>query len=297
MFKENEDCIPVIAESRLGDGTVKSDQTNFSPSSTSSSALSTAKTLIEELERFYSFRSHSIKTLAHELRSPISNMEMAISMLEIRLKQKGLLQNSEYHLPEYLSMLRRECDRSIRLTNELQTGWVKTGQPEMSRMVVVEDENLPPLEVQEIADLCGFLTFITEPFRLVTQQRQQVFNLAIAPDLPCITTNQSALTHILTELLTNACRYTPAGETMTFSASIQPEGVSLGVASTGVQIPSSQLPFIFDQERFVPSHLRWQAHTPGLGLALIRQLAEQIGATLEVDSADQQTVFTVLLPV
>jgi signal transduction histidine kinase len=241
-----------------------------------------------------------MSTLVHELRSPISSIEMAISMLEIRLKQKGLLLNPDHYLPQYLNMLRQECDRSIRLADDLQTGWMKVLQADSlggADAVVMEDDSLPPLERQAIADLSAELTFIAQPFWYITRQRGQIFKVAVPQSLPSITTNHSAVTHILTELLTQACRYTPAGETITLSASLQPDGLALRLVSTGVEIPSSQLPFLFKPYHLVPHHLRWQRDETGLGLPLVKQLTEQIGATIQVDSMAQQTTFTVLLPV
>jgi signal transduction histidine kinase len=225
---------------------------------------------------------------------------MAISMLEIRLKQKGLLHNPDHHLHQYLNMLRQECDRSIRLANDLQTGWVKVLQGDTDGAAdwfAIQADQIPPLETHAIDDLSDQLTFIVEPFWLITRQRRQTLKLALPTKLPTLTTNRSALTHIVTELLTNACRYTPEGETITLSASPQPEGLSLCLVSTGVEIPSSQLPFLFQPSHLVPRHLRWYSDIPGLGMSLVKQLANQIGATIQADSFDRKILFTVCLPV
>jgi signal transduction histidine kinase len=187
------------------------------------------------------------------------------------------------------AMLRSEWNRSIRSIDEilnLQDGvFAANGSPSAS------------LESQTIVDLYLWLVCLIEPFWSLATERQQILKLALSPNLPCITTDSSALTHILVELLTNACKYTPAGEMITLSASLQSQELSLCVANTGVEIPANQLPFIFEPYYRVPRNVHWQGDAIGLGLAFVNQLVDHIGATILVDSCVGRTMFTLLLPV
>ncbi|MGC8713750.1 MAG: sensor histidine kinase [Leptodesmis sp.] len=186
-------------------------------------------------------------------------------------------------------MLRNEWNRSIRLMDEilnLPDGSVTTGGcPSAS------------LGLQAIGDLYFWLVCLVEPFWSLATKRQQILKLALSPNLPRITTNSSALTQVLVELLTNACKYTPVGERITFSATLQSYQLSLCVTNTGVEIPANQLPFIFEPYYRIPRNIRWHTDGTGLGLAFVKQLVDHIGATILVDSSVGCTKFTLLLPV
>ncbi|MGQ9870611.1 sensor histidine kinase, partial [Leptodesmis sp.] len=151
--------------------------------------------------------------------------------------------------------------------------------------------------LQTIGDLHLWLVSLIEPFWSIATERQQILKLALSPTLPCITTNSSALTHILVELLTNACKYTPVRETITLSATLQLQELSLCVTNTGVEIPANQIPFIFEPYYRVPQNIRRHTDGTGLGLAFVKQLVDHIGATILVNSGVGHTKFTLLLPV
>ena len=71
----------------------------------------------------------------------------------------------------------------------------------------------------------------------------------------------------------------------------------LKVQNSGVEIPPRELSRIFDKFYRVPNGDPWQQGGTGLGLALVKQLIEHLGGVIQVQSAAQQTCFTLQIPI
>jgi signal transduction histidine kinase len=168
------------------------------------------------------------------------------------------------------------------------------------------------LELEAIV-LREWLEELIEPFQERTQSRQQTLRVNIAPGLSVWTSDRASLSRILAELLNNACKYTPPGETIdlavqpvnaTKSDSTTSQGhllalpatrLRLSVCNTGVEIPPQALPHIFEKFYRIPGGDLWKQGGTGLGLALVQKLAEHIGATIQVESCSNRTCFVVEL--
>jgi signal transduction histidine kinase len=70
----------------------------------------------------------------------------------------------------------------------------------------------------------------------------------------------------------------------------------LSVTNSGVEIPASELSRIFDKFYRIPSTDPWKQGGTGLGLALVKKLVAHLGGIVQVESKDNQTCFTVTLP-
>src|SRR5262249_45706036 len=107
---------------------------------------------------------------------------------------------------------------------------------------------------------------------------------SVAPSAAVLTADPDALREILTNLLDNAIRYTPAGGRITVAASRKDGGVALEVKDTGSGIPKVHLPRIFERfYRADPSRSRVAGGT-GLGLAIVKHLVEAHGGWVEAES-------------
>lgn len=106
-----------------------------------------------------------------------------------------------------------------------------------------------------------------------------------------------SLSRILTELIHNACKYTPPNETITVTACAEAGLLYLSVSNSGVEIPDEERPRIFDKFYRIPNSDRWKYGGTGLGLALVKGLTEHLGGSIEVTSTNNLTCFTVRLPI
>jgi signal transduction histidine kinase len=120
-------------------------------------------------------------------------------------------------------------------------------------------------------------------------------NVNTAP-LPVINADGDRLVQVLSNLIGNAIKFTPAGGQVWVETKAVPDGVTISVRDTGTGIPESEIPRIF--ERFYQvDKARGPARGMGLGLAIVNEIVRAHGGRVDVVSReDQGTTFTVWLP-
>ena len=236
---------------------------------------------VEELEKLNHLKDDFLSTVSHELRTPMSNIKMATQMLEIVLQQTDLL-DSENTIHRYFKILRDECQRETQLINDLL---------DLARL----DSETEPLILTTIP-LNDWIHSLTEPFTERVNSQGQHLKINLAPQLPLLTTDLSYLGRAITELLNNACKYTPAGETITITVKATAEIWQLCISNSGVTIAETELDRIFDKFYRIPNNDPWRYGGTGLGLALVKKLIERLGGTIQVKSSATQTTFIMKLP-
>lgn len=240
-----------------------------------------AQSQVIELERLNRLKDDFLSTVSHELRTPLSNIKMAIQMLEIVLKPSGILAPEAGPAHRYFQILQQECQREASLIGDLL---------DLSRLERGEEVlTIVPLEPKP------WLEQITATFARRAEAQQQSLVLDLPPHLPTLQTDVTYLERILNELLNNACKYTPAGETIRVFVHLEPEVFHLGVSNSGVDIPPVELPHIFDKFYRILGHDPWQHGGTGLGLALVRHLVNQLAGIITVESQAGLTTFTLSL--
>ncbi|MBD2464734.1 response regulator [Oscillatoria sp. FACHB-1407] len=244
---------------------------------------------IKELERLNQLKNDFLSTISHELRSPLANMKMALQLIDALTFQGQILVEQLLQSPtssskviQYFEILKQECDRELQLVNDLLD----------LQHLEAGTHALQPTTI----NLHGWLNHIVEAFYLRAQEQQQHLRLTIDPDLPALTIDLLSLSRIVTELLMNACKYTPAHETIMISADVKQEILSLQVCNTGVEIAPKELSRVFDKFYRIPNNDPWKHGGTGLGLALTKKLVEQLDGAIEATSQNNVTCFTVRLP-
>ncbi len=237
-----------------------------------------------ELEELSRLKDEFLSTISHELRSPITNIKMAIHLLAIALNQNQTSLEpppKSSKVARYFQVLQDECDREIRLINDL---------------LDIQPSNV---EVQALALetilLESWLRRIVEPFQARAYSRKQTLQLNLPSAMPPLVSERASLERILVELLNNACKYTPPGEQIILQANVRLGKTQIEVMNSGVEIPVEQLDRIFDKFYRIPSIDSWKQGGTGLGLALVKKLTERLGGRVWVESASNQTCFTVEL--
>jgi PAS domain S-box-containing protein len=277
-----------------------------------------------EMQRFNQLKEDFLAATSHEMRTPLSNIKMAISMLENVINQQGILQSATpvafASVSRYLGIMRQECERELNLVDDLLN------------MRIMDTETYP-LELTGI-HLQSWLSEIVQDFQAITQAQKQVLEITVADDLPALFSDANILSRIVSELLLNACRYTPPHERITVtvhfyqkSKLLKGQDTQFNVASasstsyfqirinnSGVEIPlaeQSQIfePFyriapkkmtdklsVFEQADKISQMDYPQSSGTGLGLTLVKKLVQYIQGTIEVISSHNLTTFTVQLP-
>jgi signal transduction histidine kinase len=229
---------------------------------------------VEELNQLSLLKDDFLSTVSHELRAPMANIKMATYMLRIA--------SSPEQREHYLQILQDECSRETDLINDLL---------DLQRL----ESGVKAIQSEEFY-LQDFLPPIVEPFYARAANRQQNLKLSLSPDLPAITSDQASLERLVTELINNACKYTPPHHHISVNARFASPYIELQVINSGVEIPAAELSKIFDKFYRIPSSDRWKQGGTGLGLALVKRLTEHLGGKIQVESNAQQTSFTIYLP-
>jgi signal transduction histidine kinase len=250
------------------------------------------KQRLEEIQQSNVLKDDFVNTIIHELRSPLATMKMSIELLQTT-------QNSQRHL-FYLEALQAACNHEVELIDNLL--------------------NLQRLETQtfpietETLHLQDWIPAIAEPFAIRAQQRQQILQVSVCAELPPVTLSRFSLERVVSELLNNACKYTPPHDKIilevfqkqdkalrTNEASDDAcidQGASFWIAVRNeAEIPASFLPHLFDRFYRVPNGDRWQQGGTGLGLSLVKKFVEQMQGTIQVHSAEGWTSFVIQLPI
>jgi PAS domain S-box-containing protein len=250
-----------------------------------------AQSQVQDLERLNGLKDDFLSTVSHELRTPMANIKMATQMLEISIEESTELtiagkfnSNSGDRIERYLQILKEECHRETSLINDLL---------DLSRL----DSGSEPLLLLT-HHLQYWLPHITESFVERTHTQQQQLSITIDDQLPSLTTDFNYLEMILTELLHNACKYTPPGKAIAVSAILNSatSSVILSIANSGVEIPETELQHVFDKFYRVPNNDPWKHGGTGLGLALVKKRVERLNGAIAVSSQNGWTTFTIHLP-
>lgn len=245
-----------------------------------------AQAQVQELKKLNQLKDDFLSTVSHELRSPLSNMRLAIHGLE-RLIEKNQDQaesavtGQKAKTRAYLNILHNECEREIGLVNDL----LDLQRLEAGRYLI--DSKPIPYD---------WIVPITDSFREQLQRRQQYLEVELPPTtLRPLVSDLNCLERILQELLTNACKYSPSGAKIVVSFSTQADQFVLKVSNFGVELATEQSHRIFDKFYRIPNGDPWKQGGTGLGLALVKRLVENIGSSIRVTSGANQTCFTIEL--
>ncbi len=278
-----------------------------------------AQMQVTELERLNRLKDDFLSTVSHELRTPMTNIIMATQVLEMLLARANFTVSDAERVDRYCQILTSECRREMNLVNDLL---------EFSRLETASE----PLVLTPV-DLGAWLPQLIHPFEERVNKQHQHLRLDLAADLPPVNTHISSLERILTELLNNACKYTPAGETITIRsqrltalppslpispvspeplkalpspqdtpsqaariASPQGDRMQVTICNSGVEIPTAEQERIFERFYRIPNHDPWKYGGTGLGLALVKKITARIQGEIRVESRDRHTCFSLTLP-
>jgi CHASE2 domain-containing sensor protein/nitrogen-specific signal transduction histidine kinase len=255
----------------------------------------TTQTQSAELQRLDRLKDEFLSTISHELRTPIANIRMATQMLEVNLARMSDSARKSPTVERYVQILKEACQREASLINDL---------------LDLADVNSNTLELHPTPiDVATELRQIVESFgdRAARHQQTIYLHLPNTPTeaLPTLITDVTYFKRMVTELLTNACKFTPNGEHILVQAFVSkspqnlttlPKQLIIAVRNTGVEISAEELPRVFDKFYRIPHHDPWQLGGAGIGLALVQKLADRLGANIQVSSGDLQTQFILTFP-
>jgi signal transduction histidine kinase len=231
-------------------------------------------TMAAELERQHKLRHQAMADVAHELRTPLSVLQVQLESIEDNLIEPS---------PEVIAGLRNDLVHLSRLVEDL-------------RVLTLADAGELHIEAEPV-EMRALVQDVVKRVQ-VTAQAKKVDLSARVPDVPLyVSGDAQRLTQVLLNLLTNALQYTPPGGQIVASARRVEGEVRVAVQDTGEGIAPGDLPHVF--ERFYRADQARSRDTggSGLGLSIARSLVEAQGGTITVESQPGRgSIFTVSLP-
>jgi two-component system, OmpR family, sensor kinase len=225
----------------------------------------------QEVQKVNDLQTHFLIDVSHELRTPLTIM---LSSLDL-IKKVGVV-DREFH-DSSLERMRVETERMARMVTQL----LILARSDANVMAA----NEPVLIRDVIADLCSQRE--NEPC-LICKDLERLEGALVWGNL-------DYLKQLFLILLDNAFKYTAADGTVEICGRLNETMVTIEVADTGIGIPQSELPIIFDRFHRA-ENARFQSGA-GLGLAIARRITEQHGGKIEVESElNKGSRFIVTLP-
>jgi signal transduction histidine kinase len=217
-----------------------------------------------------------LATIAHELRNPLAPIRNAVAVLRMGPPADAA--------GKLLEMMERQLAHLVHLVDDLlDVARVTSGK------IVLRPERLDLRAVVEVA---------VETSRPAIDAARHELAVRLPADPLPADGDRTRLTQVLTNLLTNAAKYTPDGGRIEVTAGRTDGAALVRVADTGVGIPAEMLPKVFEVFTQVGRSVDRSQGGLGLGLALVKTLAEMHGgaAWAESPGPGRGSTFFVRLP-
>jgi PAS domain S-box-containing protein len=207
-----------------------------------------------------------IAMLAHELRNPLAPLSNMLEVLKRTDDDPSVMQRARETMERQLGQMVRLVDDLLDLNrithNRLE---LRQGQVELAAVVQQAVEAARPL----------------------AEAARHQLQVSV-PAEPChLYADSARLAQVFGNLLTNSCKYTPAGGRIALAAVCDGNNVTVSVKDNGAGIPPDKLDRIFDMFMQVDRDMERSQDGLGIGLTLVKRLVEMHGGTVEAKSGGE----------
>jgi heavy metal sensor kinase len=217
--------------------------------------------------------------VSHELRTPLTAIRGQLEVALLAAKTPEQYQDAILNALEDVERLSQTI-RALLLLSQAESG-----------QLTLQRQTL---------DLCALTTDVVEQFQIPAESTNIMLSASLPPQCH-IEADRVQIERLLSNLLSNALKYTPEGGSISVTLSERPVDVLIRVTDTGIGIPPEHLPHIFERFYRVPNTDGNQDKTPerglGLGLSFVASIVKAHRGSIEVKSTPGQgTTFEVRLP-
>ena len=206
-----------------------------------------------------------IAQLSHDIKTPITSIQVTVEgILDGVIKEEERL--------HYLAMIGRQTERLNKLVEELDV-LTLNNQPQDIADEEVEDVFLDQLLIESMSE-----------FQLQIEQEERDVYIQVKPESAKIKSHYNKLSRILVNLLNNAFKYSEPGTRIEVLAQLTEEELIISVKDEGQGILPEDLEKIFNRLYRVETSRNMKTGGHGLGLAIARELAHQLGGEITAES-------------
>ncbi|MBW4420097.1 MAG: histidine kinase [Myxacorys californica WJT36-NPBG1] len=231
----------------------------------------------EELVSAIRLKDEFVHTVGQELRTPLTTMKTAITLLNSPTLKPPQRQR-------YMDLLVKECDRQTALISSL--------------LDLVSLDQMADQAIIQALQLIDIVPGVVSTYQPLAEEKGVRLAYTVPENLPAIACLNTWLKQIVIHLLRNGIKFTPRGGQVWVRAKQQDDFVQLEFKDTGIGIPANEISKIFDRFYRVRQAVETETNGAGLGLTVVQQLLIHCGGSISVRSrAGEGSVFTVLLPI
>lgn len=239
--------------------------------------LNNARATAEEANRL---KSNFLSSTSHELRTPLASI-----LNYLKLLKEGFY-DDEAELKEYIQIAYRSTENLVALINDV----LDIAKVEAGRMVINR-------ETVHLPDLLAEQNLLFRP-----ESRQKAIPLIIECEVDTVLVDAVKLRQILTNLLSNAFKFTEQGEVRVRAVQRQFEGrlmVVISVIDTGIGIETEKQDILFEPFVQADGSIKRRYGGTGLGLTVCKRLVELLEGNIWIESRGrgQGTTITFTLPI
>ncbi|WP_312812470.1 response regulator [Brevundimonas sp.] len=231
-----------------------------------------------ELEQASQYKSDFLANMSHELRTPLNSL---------LILSKLLAENAEENLTEqqvnFANTIQSSGNDLLNLINDIL---------DLSKIEAGHIQARP--EAVSIQRLSGDMRQLFQP---VANERGLSFQIDTASAGSELETDRQRLEQIIKNLLSNAFKFTEAGEVKLTVESVGTDEVAFAVSDTGIGISPEQQAAVFDAFRQADGTISRKYGGTGLGLSISRELARLLGGRITLESTPGKgSTFTLIIP-
>ncbi|MGB5156692.1 ATP-binding response regulator [Desulfobacterium sp. N47] len=234
---------------------------------------------ITALKKMDRMKSEFVSTVSHEIRSPMNSV-----LMQIQVILDGLAGELTEKQRDILTRAYRKVENLAQMTTEL-------------------------LDLARIES--GLITLEREPVAMADVIRDQVafylplaasasigMDIDISQELPPVLANRRNMEEVLSNLITNAIKYSPGGGRITVSASIANDYLHIRVKDTGMGISAEDQHRIFERFYRVKDKKTRYINGTGLGLVIVKSILESHQGRIKIESQEGEgSTFSFFLPI
>lgn len=252
----------------------------------------------QKLEKLERLKSEFISIVSHELRTPLTSIKNSLDILH-----SGRCGDVPQAADKFLTMAQRNVQRLSGIINDL----LDLSKIEAGKM----DFHFSQTDIHAVID------YVKSTFLNVAKEKGLNLTSDEAPELPQITADSQRLEQVLTNLVSNAIKFTPAGKNITIKSelvnaeSIDKDNcfrevlnklngnyIMVSVVDEGIGIAEENLVRAFDKFAQIENSLSRKVGGTGLGLPIAKQLIETHKGAIWCESKpDKGSAFKFVLPV
>lgn len=237
-----------------------------------------SKWVVRPIERSWQQQQRFVADASHELKTPLTVIAADVAILK-RHPEKSIANQSQWI-------------ESIEAESAQMQGLVE----DMLVLASTDAQNgdaLSPLEQIDLSKLAGAYVLQFEP---LAYERSINLSDHIAKDVYVDGTSNS-LQRLVSVLVDNAFKYVNEQGAISVALETRAGFAVFRVSNTGTPIPPEDLPYLFDRfYRGDKARTRGETQSFGLGLSIAKEIVHRLGGTIEASSSEENTTFTVKLP-